>query len=103
MSPILVTKQQSAPNIDPGSYVMALVNVREVQVDDFENPGQKADRIASTTAPSASRCSWARAHRLALSTSRPMRYAAAARRSRSSAPSAWSSASVRARYASAHS
>ena len=43
--PLLVTKQQSAPNIDAGTYTLELTNVREVQVDDFETPGEKAPRI----------------------------------------------------------
>jgi hypothetical protein len=44
----LVTKQQSAPNIDAGTYTLELINVREVQVDDFETPGEKALRIELT-------------------------------------------------------
>jgi hypothetical protein len=48
MSPVWVSKQTAAPNIDPGSYVMELVNVREVQVDDFDFPGQKVARIELT-------------------------------------------------------
>jgi hypothetical protein len=50
MSPVWVSKQTAAPNIDPGSYVLELINVREVQVDDFDNPGQKAARIELTFA-----------------------------------------------------
>ena len=46
--PIWMTKQQSTPNIDPGAYTLELTNVREVLVDDFDTPGQKAERIELT-------------------------------------------------------
>src|SRR5215211_4039982 len=45
---VFVTKTQSAPNIDGGNYTLELANVREVQVDDFDNPGQKTARIELT-------------------------------------------------------
>ena len=48
MSPIVISKKQAAPNIDGGSYPLELADVREVQVDDFDNPGQKASRIELT-------------------------------------------------------
>jgi hypothetical protein len=48
MSPIVVSKKQAAPNIDGGTYTLELAEVREVQVDDWENPGQKASRIELT-------------------------------------------------------
>src|SRR5215217_5133096 len=46
--PIRITKQQSAPNIDAGTYKLQLANVREVEVNDPDNLGQKADRIELT-------------------------------------------------------
>ena len=52
MSPICLIKQQGAPKIDPGTYTLELLSVREVQVDDFDHPGQKADRIELTFAHS---------------------------------------------------
>jgi len=48
VSPIWVTKQQTVPNIDPGTYTLEVANVREVQVDDFDFPSQKTDRIEIT-------------------------------------------------------
>src|SRR5215204_1100096 len=48
MSPIWITKQQGAPNVDGGSYILALDSIREVQVDDWDNPGQEATRIELT-------------------------------------------------------
>lgn len=46
--PIRITKQQSAPNIDSGTYELQLTNVRELQINDPDNLGQKADRIEIT-------------------------------------------------------
>src|SRR5215213_920731 len=48
MSPIWITKQQAAPNIDGGSYILELASIREVRVDDWDNPGQEASRIELT-------------------------------------------------------
>jgi len=48
MSPIWVTKQQAAPNIDGGSYILELDSVHEVEVDDWDNPGERASRIELT-------------------------------------------------------
>jgi len=48
MSPVWVTKQQAAPNIDPGTYALELSSVREVDVADFENPGETASRVEPT-------------------------------------------------------
>jgi hypothetical protein len=48
MSAIRLTKNQGAPRIDPGSYTLELVNVRNVQVDDFDEPSLKASRIELT-------------------------------------------------------
>jgi hypothetical protein len=45
MSPIWITKQQA---IDGGSYMLELASIREVQVDDWDNPGQEASRIELT-------------------------------------------------------
>jgi hypothetical protein len=45
---VLVTKQQSAPNIDGGSYTLELTSVRMALVEDFNNPGQKAERVELT-------------------------------------------------------
>ena len=45
MSPVLITKHQEAPNIDSGSYLLRLASVRQVQVDDFERPGERVERI----------------------------------------------------------
>jgi hypothetical protein len=46
--PIRITKQQSAPNLEPGTYRLQLANVREVQVSDPDNLGEMADRIELT-------------------------------------------------------
>src|SRR5215211_4878515 len=48
--PIHITKQQSAPNLESGTYALQLASVRQVQVDDFDNPGELADRIELTFA-----------------------------------------------------
>ena len=45
MSPLIINNTNSAPGIDPGSYVLELTGVRQVEVNDFDNPGQKAARI----------------------------------------------------------
>jgi hypothetical protein len=45
---LTLTKQPSAPSIDAGTYVLELTSVREVEVDDFDHPGQKADRVEVT-------------------------------------------------------
>ena len=43
--PLVVTNQQATPNIDPGTYTLELTAIREVQVSDFDNPGEKTNRI----------------------------------------------------------
>jgi hypothetical protein len=43
--PLVVTKQQATPNIDAGTYTLELTAIREVQVSDFDNPGEKTNRI----------------------------------------------------------
>lgn len=43
--PLVVTKQQATPNIDAGTYTLELTAIREVQVSDFDNPGEKTKRI----------------------------------------------------------
>jgi hypothetical protein len=45
VSPLIVNNTNSAPGIDPGNYVLQLTSVREIEVNDFDNPGQKAARI----------------------------------------------------------
>ena len=48
MSPVVVNNSNSAPAIDPGGYILELIRVREIQVNGFENPAQKKDRIELT-------------------------------------------------------
>ena len=48
--PVIITNTNAAPGIDPGSYVLELIRVREIQVNDFEHPGLKVDRIELTFA-----------------------------------------------------
>jgi hypothetical protein len=48
MSPVVVSNTNSAPRIDPDNYILALRRVRKVEVNDFDNPGQKAERIQLT-------------------------------------------------------
>ncbi len=50
MSPIWVTKQTAAPNIDPATYALELTGVRQVDVEDFDNPLERAARIELTFA-----------------------------------------------------
>jgi hypothetical protein len=45
MSPVVIDNANAAPAIDPGSYTLELIRVRERQVSGFENPAQKEDRI----------------------------------------------------------
>ena len=48
--PVLITNTNAAPGIDPGGYTLELIRVRETQVNGFENPSQKEDRIELTFA-----------------------------------------------------
>ena len=48
MSPIVINKQQTAPNIEGGSYTLEFASVREIQVADFESPGEQTLRIELT-------------------------------------------------------
>src|SRR5215212_4015012 len=50
MSPVVITNNNPAPGIDPGNYSLELTRVREFQVNGFENPAQKEDRIELTFA-----------------------------------------------------
>jgi hypothetical protein len=45
---VIVSNTNSAPRIDPGSYIVELRRVGKVEVNDFDNPGQKAERIQLT-------------------------------------------------------
>ena len=46
--PVIINNSNSAPGIDPGTYTLELRRVQEVEVNDFDNPGQKAVRIQLT-------------------------------------------------------
>ena len=48
MCPVVINNSNSAPGIDPGSYILELIRVRGIQVNGFENSGQKEDRIEPT-------------------------------------------------------
>jgi hypothetical protein len=45
MSPVIVTNTNAAPGIDPGNYLVELIRIRLIEINDFENPGQKVMRI----------------------------------------------------------